>query len=104
VSVLFDLAADLNRTRDPALARQLKGLGAVLGFFGSEPHVFLQSTRTHDPKAVLSVEAIEARVARRYAAKRAKNFTEADKIRAELLASGVILEDKPGGVTEWRRI
>ena len=33
-----------------------------------------------------------------------KNFSEADQIRAELLEAGVILEDKPGGATEWRRV
>jgi cysteinyl-tRNA synthetase len=36
-------------------------------------------------------------------AKKNKNFTESDKIRAELLAQGIVLEDKPGGITEWRR-
>jgi cysteinyl-tRNA synthetase len=105
VSVLFDLAAELNRTGDPAVARQLKALGRVLGFFGREPREFLQATAgTQDQGTALSVESIEARIAARLDAKRAKNFTEADQIRAELLAGGVILEDKPGGATEWRRI
>ena len=45
------------------------------------------------------VEQINARVN----AKKAKNFAEADRIRAELLEKGIILEDKPGGLTEWRR-
>ena len=105
VSVLFELAAELNRTRDPVLARQLKGLGCVLGFFGREPREFLQGTAgTQDQGTVLSAEHIETCIAARLDAKRAKNFSEADKIRAELLAGGVILEDKPGGATEWRRI
>jgi cysteinyl-tRNA synthetase len=105
VSVLFDLAAELNRGGDPAIARQLKGLGRVLGFFGREPREFLQAaTGTQEQGTALSIEGIEARIAARLDAKRAKNFTAADQIRAELLAGGVILEDKPGGATEWRRI
>jgi len=105
VSVLFELAAELNRTRDPVLARQLKGMGRVLGFFGREPREFLQGTAgSQDQGTALSAERIETCIAARLDAKRAKNFSEADKIRAELLAGGVILEDKPGGATEWRRI
>jgi len=105
VSVLFELAAELNRTREPALARQLKGLAGVLGLLGREPREFLQSTvGAREAATALGAEQIEARIAARLAAKQAKNFTEADQIRAELLAQGVILEDKPGGATEWRRI
>ncbi len=37
------------------------------------------------------------------AARKAKNWAESDRIRDELAAAGVILEDKPGGVTTWRR-
>ena len=46
---------------------------------------------------------IDARIAARLAARKAKNWAESDRIRDELAAAGVILEDKPGGVTTWRR-
>ena len=46
---------------------------------------------------------IEALIEARKAAKAGKNFAEADRLRAELTAAGIILEDKPGGLTEWRR-
>ena len=42
-------------------------------------------------------------IAARIAAKKERNFAESDKIRAELLAAGIILEDKPDGTTNWRR-
>jgi cysteinyl-tRNA synthetase len=46
---------------------------------------------------------IEEKIVARTSAKKAKNFAEADRIRNELLTGGIILEDKPGGITEWRR-
>ncbi len=51
----------------------------------------------------LDAPAIEEYIAARAAAKQAKAFEKADAIRAELLKQGVVLEDKPGGITEWRR-
>jgi len=55
------------------------------------------------PGAGPSPEAIGALVERRKAAKAARDFPEADRIRAELKAQGVELVDKPGGVTLWIR-
>jgi cysteinyl-tRNA synthetase len=46
---------------------------------------------------------IAALIAQRSAAKKARDFAESDRIRAALLADGVILEDKPDGTTNWRR-
>ncbi|MFJ1128488.1 cysteine--tRNA ligase, partial [Bordetella bronchiseptica] len=45
----------------------------------------------------------EASIAERAAAKAARDFARADAIRAELRAAGVELDDKPGGLTQWRR-
>ncbi|KIG04679.1 cysteine--tRNA ligase [Caballeronia concitans] len=104
VSVLFDLASEVNRTREPALARQLKGLAGVLGLLGREPRVFLQQAAGTAAADGLSPQEIEAKIAERIAAKQAKNYAEADRIRAALLEAGIALEDKPGGSTEWRRV
>jgi cysteinyl-tRNA synthetase len=51
----------------------------------------------------LSAEYIEEQIAARVSAKKAKDFAAADLIRKTLLEQGVVLEDKPGGITEWRK-
>jgi cysteinyl-tRNA synthetase len=51
----------------------------------------------------LSEQDILLKIQARQAAKMAKDFSTADLIRKELLAEGILLEDKPGGQTEWRR-
>ncbi len=99
LAVLFDLANEVNRDQSPQAAAQLKALGGVLGLLEQAPQAFLQGgvDGAEDDAA-----AIEARIAARIEAKKAKNFAEADRIRAELLAEGVALEDTPQG-TIWRR-
>jgi cysteinyl-tRNA synthetase len=104
VSVLFELATEVNRTRDPALARQLRMLAQVLGLLGREPRAYLQQAAGAAAQGALEPAAIEAKIAARVAAKQAKDYAAADRIRAELLEAGVALEDKPGGLTEWRRV
>ncbi len=104
VSVLFDLASELNRTRDPTIERELRSLASVLGLLGKPPEQAVQSgLRGSDQSgAGLSDSDIDALVIRRTEAKKAKQFAQADQLRAELLAQGVILEDSPTG-TRWRR-
>lgn len=99
-AVLFDLAAEINRGKSPVLATQLRSLACVLGLLQREPQLFLQAS----PKSAeeLSVERIEALIADRVLAKREKNFAESDRIRSDLLAAGVVLEDSAQGTT-WRR-
>ncbi|WP_334159144.1 cysteine--tRNA ligase [Oryzomicrobium sp.] len=100
MAVLFDLANELNKSRDPATARQLKGLGAVLGLLQRDPLEFLQGGPVAEEG--YAAERIEALIQARAEAKKAKNFAESDRIRDELKAAGVLLEDGPGGTT-WRR-
>jgi len=104
IAVLFELASEVNRTRDAVLARQLQRLARVIGLLVREPRVFLQQAAGAQDAGALDVAAIEAKIAARTAAKQAKQYAEADRIWAELLDAGVALEDKPGGLTEWRRV
>jgi cysteinyl-tRNA synthetase len=46
---------------------------------------------------------IQACITARLAARKARDFAESDRLRDELAAQGIVLEDKPGGITEWRR-
>ena len=104
VAVLFELAGVVNRTQDRALARQLRALAGTLGLLGRDPRAFLQQAGGAAQAGALDASEIEAKIAARAAAKQAKNYADADRIRAELLDAGVALEDKPGGLTEWRRV
>ena len=100
IAVLFELANEVNRTKSARLASQLKSLAGTLGILQRAPKEFLQGAGSADQNdEAMIAEQIEARTA----AKKARNFAEADRIRAELLSKGIVLEDKPGGVTEWRR-
>jgi cysteinyl-tRNA synthetase len=95
LAALHDLRGEVNRTKSRELAGLLKALGGTIGFFQADPEAFLKGA-----KVGLDVDA---RVAERNAAKKAKDYALADGIRKELEAAGILLEDKPGGVTEWRR-
>jgi len=102
MAVLFDLANEVNKSKSQLHARQLKALGEMIGLLQRPADSFLKSV-VGDTAQGLGEAEIEAGIAARIAAKKAKNFAEADNIRAQLAAAGVILEDKPGGLTEWRR-
>jgi cysteinyl-tRNA synthetase len=104
IAVLFDLANLVNRDSDVKMANQLRGLAGVLGLLQRDAQAFLQSVPAGtDTADGLSNEAIDALIVARVDAKKAKNFAESDRIRDELKAAGIVLEDKPGGLTEWRR-
>jgi cysteinyl-tRNA synthetase len=125
LAVLHALAREANAAREAgrtadaaALAGELKSLAQVLGLGGvpawdklpspagsgagsgrASVGVFAEGQLT----AMLSDAEIEARIEARAAARRGKDWRESDRIRDELAAAGVILEDRPGGATSWRR-
>jgi len=99
IAVLFDLANEVNRTQSIEAAGQLKALGGVLGIMQREPTEFLQSG---SGGSGLDDVAIDQKIKARIAAKQSRDFSEADRIRKELLEAGIILEDTPQG-TVWRR-
>ena len=101
IAELFELATEVNKSKSPATARQLKALAGVLGLLGRTPQEFRQAAVGEVDAA--GDAAIDDAIARRAAAKKARNFAEADAIRMGLTAAGIILEDKPDGTTTWRR-
>jgi cysteinyl-tRNA synthetase len=97
LAVLFELANQVNRGRSSADAGLLKALGGVLGVLQQQPKAFLQAG------AGLDEAAIEAQIAARAAAKAARDFAEADRIRKALVEQGIELKDSASG-TSWVRI
>jgi cysteinyl-tRNA synthetase len=93
VAVLFELAADVNRTRSPERAGLLKALGGTLGLLQGDPRTFLRAG------AALDEATIQQKIDARAAAKKARDFATADRIRQELLEQGVVLKDSPAGTT-----
>ncbi|AGA86828.1 cysteinyl-tRNA synthetase [Stutzerimonas stutzeri RCH2] len=102
-AVLFDMIREVNRLResDPTaaaqLAARLKELASVLGVLQLEPEAFLQAGAAGKVDAA----EVEALIAARLTARAEKNWAESDRIRDQLTAMGVVLEDGKGGTT-WR--
>jgi cysteinyl-tRNA synthetase len=124
VAELQSLARELNTAKsagqaDTAAARaaELRTLGGRLGLLQIEPATFLRKQPLKSPASVagggepgaagagaaLTDADIERLIDARAAARKARDFKESDRIRDQLAAAGVLLEDQPGGKTLWRR-
>ena len=98
VAVLFDLAGEVNRSASPERAGLLKALGACLGLLQGDPEVFLRGVSSGSADDA----GIDGLIAQRSAAKRDRNFAEADRIRLALAEGGIALKDSASGTT-WER-
>ena len=112
LAALQGLTREINTARDAgespraaALGAELKALGNVLGLLTVPAEEWFRLTRpgTAPERGPLGDAQVEERIAARAAARARRDFKESDRIRDELAAGGVVLEDKPGGKTSWRR-
>jgi cysteinyl-tRNA synthetase len=125
IAVLQNITREINsakaagqQDKAAALGAELRSLGAVLGLAHVDPEQWAKLGSTSSKAAAagtgsqggdvpaaatLTGADIEQRITARLAARKAKNWAESDRIRDELAGAGVILEDKPGGTTSWRR-
>ena len=108
IAVLFEMAGEINRYRSEAqqkalsIGKELRDLGILLGLLQHDADEFLQGGGAEQTHGGLSNEAINDLINQRNEARKTKNFAEADRIRDELAAQGIVLEDGAGGTT-WRR-
>jgi cysteinyl-tRNA synthetase len=112
VAVLQTLAREINTQRAAGelgtaatLAAEFRALADLLGVVQLDPDAWFRCSLPVQGEATdgLTDAQVEALIAARLAARKAKDFAASDRLRDELAAQGVLLEDKPGGLTSWRR-
>lgn len=120
VAVLFDLANLANRDQDAKASGTMLALGQLLGLLTVDPSVYFRAPTRYTHRAIQAAEQakldegqsvvlnlsdaqIESMIAQRANAKKVRDFKLADEIRDALVHAGIVLEDKPGGLTNWRR-
>jgi cysteinyl-tRNA synthetase len=106
-----------NKTAVSVIANRFKNSMKLLGLLQQDPDEWFKGPRIIEATgtahgsskavgvaaSIISNDGIQSLIDARIAAKKAKNFTEADRIRKELAGQGIILEDRPDGTTDWRR-
>jgi cysteinyl-tRNA synthetase len=111
LAVLQGLAGEINRARDAhdqasaiKAAEEMRAIGAVLGILLLPADSWFKASKSaSNESSAWDDVRIEVAINERHEARKAKNFKRSDEIRDELAAAGIVLEDKPGGVTVWRR-
>ena len=112
VAVLQTLAREINTLKAAgkvaeaaSWAAEFRALSSLLGVVQLDPEAWFRCSQPVDGAVAegLSDAHIQACIEARLAARKAKDFTESDRLRDVLAAQGVVLEDKPGGLTSWRR-
>ncbi len=107
LAVLFDLAREVNRARDrdaveaARLAGLLRELGGVVGLLQTDPDAYLKGGGEEVVPGLTAAD-IDDLLEQRQAARKNRDFATADRIRDDLQARGIVIEDGAGGST-WRR-
>jgi cysteinyl-tRNA synthetase len=103
VAELFGIVRAANKAMDPlekrALAESLRAGAWLLGLLAADPVAWFDSGKAGGGEDA----EIDSLVAQRDALRRDRNFKEADRIRQELAARGITIEDVAGGPARWRR-
>jgi cysteinyl-tRNA synthetase len=107
MAVIQSVAKQLNQAKAALQSRAVSGAAATLKFLGAILGVLQQDAEGYLKRSALGVALTDAQIERlldaRQTARAAKNFAESDRIRAQLTSAGILLEDRSGGKTEWRR-